>query len=99
MGVPQEERDSVSWIDDPEHRRPRIHFRQVPEPKAVKNRLHFDLDVSDGPLAPLERRKEQVEAAAERMLGLGARRVAAYEEPNHYHVVMADPEGNEFCLR
>ena len=99
LEIPEEEWDEGAWIADPEQRRPRICFQQVPEPKAVKNRLHLDINASDGPTAPLDRRKEQVDAEVDRMLGLGASRLAAYEETDHYHVVMQDPEGNEFCLR
>jgi hypothetical protein len=99
LEIPEEERDEGAWIEDPEERRPRICFLQVPESKAVKNRLHLDLDASDGPTAPLDRRRQQVDAEVDRMLGLGATRLAAYDETDHYHVVMQDPEGNEFCLR
>ena len=99
VGIPEEERDGRARIVDPEGRRPRICFLRVPEGKAVKNRVHLDLDASDGPTAPLERRKEQVDAAVERMLALGATRFAIYEDPHHYHVTMQDPEGNEFCVR
>jgi hypothetical protein len=99
MEIPEEEWDEGAWLDDPEQQRPRICFLQVPEPKAVKNRLHLDLNASDGPTTPLDRRKAQVDDEVDRMLGLGASRLAAYEATDHYHVVMQDPEGNEFCLR
>jgi hypothetical protein len=62
---------------------PRFFFQLVPEPKTVKNRLHLDLDADD-PAAELAR-----------LRGLGATVVAEYEGD---HVVLADPEGNEFCL-
>lgn len=61
---------------------PNIWFRQVPEPKSAKNRLHFDLR-APGPIADEVRRLE----------GLGA--TVLRDEPI---VVMADPEGNEFCV-
>jgi hypothetical protein len=103
MGVPSDEWDPgprpYNALVDPDGRGPRIWFQRVPESKSVKNRIHLDLNASDGPAAPLDRRKEQVEAEVERLLGLGARRLAGYEEQDHFHVVMADPEGNEFCLR
>jgi hypothetical protein len=99
MGVPEEEWDEGAWITDPDERGPSIYFQQVPEPKTVKNRLHLDLDASAGAAAPLDRRKAQVEAEVDRLLGLGARRLRGYEQQDHYHVVMQDPEGNEFCLR
>ena len=99
LEIPEEEWEDGAWIVDPEERRPRICFLRVAEGKVAKNRIHLDLDASDGPAAPLERRKQQVDAAVERVVALGATVFAAYEEPDHYHVTMRDPEGNEFCLR
>jgi hypothetical protein len=99
MRIPEEEWDSGASIVDPERRGPRIYFQGVPEPKTVKNRVHFDLDVSDGRSVPLERRREQIDAEVERLLGRGARRQQEFEAHDHYHVVMQDPEGNEFWLR
>jgi catechol 2,3-dioxygenase-like lactoylglutathione lyase family enzyme len=69
-------------------------FLRVPEPKAVKNRLHFDIwpEVGDGP--QLSRDQELV-----RVLELGAALVDDRREPDGSGwVVLADPEGNEFCL-
>jgi Glyoxalase-like domain len=62
---------------------PNIWFTQVPEPKTAKNRVHFDLR-APGPLADEVARLE----------GLGA--VVLRRLP--HNVVMADPEGNEFCV-
>jgi catechol 2,3-dioxygenase-like lactoylglutathione lyase family enzyme len=67
-------------------------FIRVPEPKAVKNRLHFDVwpDGTDG----LDR-----DQALEIALGLGASLVEDRREPEGGGwLVLADPEGNEFCL-
>ena len=55
----------------------------VPEPKTAKNRLHFDLR----PISSLD-------AEVERLFALGASVADRYET----HVVMRDPEGNEFCM-
>ncbi|HEY5170396.1 MAG TPA: VOC family protein [Acidimicrobiia bacterium] len=67
---------------------PKIVFQQVPEPKAVKNRVHLDLVVDD------------IEAESTRWVALGATRASA--EPVCEHggcwIVMLDPEGNEICL-
>jgi catechol 2,3-dioxygenase-like lactoylglutathione lyase family enzyme len=102
MGVPREDWDPgprpYNALVDPDGRGPRIWFQRVPEPKRVKNRLHLDLRTSDGPAASLDRRKQQVDSEVQRLVGLGARRLARHGERDHYHVVMADPEGNEFCL-
>ena len=70
---------------------PDLLFIEVPDEKRVKNRLHLDLRPSDGS------RDEEVE----RVLGLGA--TVVDDQRDHYGpgvgwVVMADPEGNEFCI-
>jgi predicted enzyme related to lactoylglutathione lyase len=62
-------------------------LQQVAEPKAGKNRMHLDLHVAD------------IEAEASRLEGLGARRLAdVQQELGSTWIVMADPEGNEFCV-
>jgi hypothetical protein len=61
---------------------PRLFFQLVLEPKTVKNRVHLDL------------RCDRVADEVERVIGLGASIVAEYDD----HVVLRDPEGNEFCL-
>lgn len=67
---------------------PILRFQRVPEPKSVKNRVHLDIQVAD-----LDEARARVEA-------LGGRRISAqvFEEFGYRWVVMADPEGNEFCL-
>ncbi len=64
---------------------PALLFLRVPEPKSVKNRLHLDLRPDD----------QGLEVA--RLEGLGARRVDIGQGKVRW-VVMADPEGNEFCV-
>jgi catechol 2,3-dioxygenase-like lactoylglutathione lyase family enzyme len=61
-------------------------FQPVPEAKAAKNRLHLDIAPAQGTQA----------AEVERLLGLGATPVA--DEPEDPWIVLADPEGNEFCV-
>ena len=61
-------------------------FVRVPEAKAAKNRLHFDLVPDDQ-----EREIERLEA-------LGATRPDIGQSGNESWVVLADPEGNEFCV-
>jgi len=63
---------------------PGVGFQQVSPPKAGKNRVHLDLYASD------------VAAAKRRIEALGGRRVEGYESGGF--LVMADPEGNEFCV-
>ncbi|MEV7415564.1 VOC family protein [Streptomyces sp. NPDC089919] len=67
---------------------PQLYFNQVPEPKTVKNRLHLCL-------RPETSREEEVQ----RLLALGATLVADRREPDGPGwAVLADPEGNEFCV-
>jgi hypothetical protein len=65
---------------------PDILFLRVPESKAIKNRLHLDL-----------RPKDQA-AEVTRLEALGARRVDVGQGPESTWVVLADPDGNEFCV-
>lgn len=67
---------------------PMIDIVAVPESKIIKNRLHIDLR-ADGASTAEE---------LERLLQLGARRVDIGQPPDASWVVLADPEGNEFCL-
>ncbi|MET9953267.1 VOC family protein [Streptomyces sp. NPDC006339] len=67
---------------------PVLYFNQVPEPKTVKNRIHLCL-------RPDTSRDQEVD----RLLGLGAAFVADHRNPDGSGwVVLADPEGNEFCV-
>ena len=65
---------------------PDLLFLRVPEDKAGKNRLHLDL------------RPEDQAAEVARLEALGARRAAVGQGPDESWVVMADPDGNEFCV-
>lgn len=67
---------------------PPILFGKNPDQKVVKNRLHFDLRPDD----------QELEVA--RLEKLGAKRIEIGQsaDPNTTWVVMADPEGNEFCV-
>lgn len=79
--------------------RPRIFFQQVPEGKTANNRLR--LDVRAAPDVHGDERMAALEAECERLVGLGATRLRR-DEPTPpagaSYIVMADPEGNEFCL-
>ncbi|WP_298336579.1 VOC family protein [Ferrimicrobium sp.] len=79
--------DYVS-IGSPDHSLPVIDFLKVPDLKSRKNRLHLDLR-ADGTTT-----KEELA----RLEGLGARRVDIGQGPDVSWIVLADPEGNEFCL-
>lgn len=64
-----------------------VSFQQVPEDKAGKNRVHLDVLVRD------------LEQAAARCVELGANRISGTRgDPLGDFIVLADPEGNEFCV-
>jgi hypothetical protein len=99
MGVPPERRNDASAVLDPDGNGPRLFFQRVPEGKQAKNRVH--LDVRAAPGLEGEARMAALEAEAERLVALGAARLARHEPAAPFssgHIVMADPEGNEFCL-
>jgi len=99
LGVPESQRNTRSAIEDPQGKGPRLFFQQVPEDKVAKNRVH--LDVRAAPGLQGEERMAALEAECARLVALGATRVRR-EEPappmSAGHLVLTDPEGNEFCL-
>ncbi|MCK9899122.1 glyoxalase [Parafrankia colletiae] len=99
MGVPPGSRNDASAVVDPAGSGPRLFFQRVPEPKRAKNRVH--LDVRAAPGLDGEARMAALEAAAELLVSHGATRLRRHEPApplSAGHIVMADPEGNEFCL-
>jgi predicted enzyme related to lactoylglutathione lyase len=68
--------------------KPKLLLQAVPEPKTAKNRMHLDIDTAD------------VEGEVARLEALGAQRLEAGVRSEHgtHWVIMADPEGNEFCV-
>lgn len=65
---------------------PALVFTAVADPKSGKNRLHLDL------------RPEDRDAEVERLVDMGARHVDIGQNGDVAWVVLADPEGNEFCV-
>jgi catechol 2,3-dioxygenase-like lactoylglutathione lyase family enzyme len=99
MGVPPERRNDASAVVDPEGGGPRLFFQRVPERKQAKNRVHLDVRAAPGLRG--DARMAALEAEAERLIAHGATRLRRYEPAPPLgagHIVMADPEGNEFCL-
>ncbi|SCL16074.1 VOC family protein [Micromonospora inyonensis] len=99
MGVPPENRNDASAVADPDGSGPRLFFQRVPEGKQAKNRVH--LDVRAAPGLQGDARMAALEAEAERLVSRGATRLRRFEPAPPLgtgHIVMADPEGNEFCL-
>jgi hypothetical protein len=74
--------DDPTVLVEPSRGGPRLWFQLVPEGKSGKNRVHLDLLAAD------------MEAEAERLVGLGATVRERYAD----HLMLVDPEGNEFCL-
>ena|SRR3954468_17894835 len=81
--VDEESTADKAWVEPAGWGGPSIWFQKVPEGKVAKNRQHFDL-----------RPVGTVDDEVRRLTGLGARVLWTHEEI----VVMADPEGNEFCV-
>lgn len=67
---------------------PKFLLQRVGEAKLTKNRMHLDIETSD------------VDVEVERLEAIGARRIEQHARTEHGSrwVVMADPEGNEFCV-
>ncbi|MDI5979291.1 VOC family protein [Amycolatopsis magusensis] len=99
VGVPEDQRNTSSAVEDPEGQGPRLFFQQVPEDKVAKNRVH--LDVRAAPGLQGDERMAALEVECERLVALGATRLERHEPAPPLSlgfIVMADPEGNEFCL-
>ncbi len=84
-GIDDPEDDPTVLVEGPPGGSPRLFFQRVAEPKTVKNRLHLDL------------RCVETDLEVERLIEMGARELARPDGDNG-HVVMCDPEGNEFCV-
>lgn len=90
-GEPEENLGNWSLIEDPARWRPSLFFQRVPEPKVAKNRVHLDIRSGAG-------RREAIDAEVDRLVGLGALKLNSVPDLVGYFVVLADPEGNEFCI-
>jgi hypothetical protein len=90
--------DGASIID-PEGVGPAISFLRVPEGKTAKNKMHIDLRVAGEPPWDMAERERLIRAKSVDLVAAGAQLV----REEHYgdelgHIVMLDPEGNEFCV-
>ncbi len=65
---------------------PGIYLQEVPEPKTVKNRVHIDIGTDD------------LAAEVNRLKAIGANVSEERDEGGNRWTIMADPEGNEFCV-
>ncbi len=93
FGEPEGDEDDGAWLRDPDGVGPRLVFLRVPEPKVAKNRLHIDVRV--GRLGGPEQVWERVQEKVAQLVSAGG---SVLEVVGTHHVVMADPEGNEFCV-
>ncbi len=92
-GTAEEELNATFALEDPQGRFPRMFFQRVPEAKTAKNRMHLDL------AAPGEHGdRNRVDVERQRLVGLGATVLGSALGHGGDWVVMADPEGNEFCV-
>jgi hypothetical protein len=97
--LPPELRNGASASEDPDGDGPRLFFQRVPEGKSGKNRVHIDVRAAPG--LEGDERMAALEVECERLVALGATRVSRFEPAPPMgggHIVMQDPEGNEFCL-
>ena len=93
-----DEPDNTSIID-PDGVGPAIGFLRVPEPKTSKNRMHIDIRVAGEPPWDPAERERLIHAKADELLAAGATKVREERYDDEFgHVVMLDPEGNEFCV-
>jgi hypothetical protein len=93
-----DEPDGASIID-PEGQGPAIGWLKVPEGKTAKNRVHIDIRVAGKPPWDMDKREVLIRAKTADLVSAGA--VVVREEAwdgQLSHIVMLDPEGNEFCV-
>jgi len=99
INLAEERWGDLSAVVDPAGAGPRVLFQRVPEGKTAKNRCHVDVAAgqatgSDDPHVRRAARDAHVNLLAHH----GAQVLRYVDEPNGSCVVMADPEGNEFCV-
>jgi hypothetical protein len=93
LDLPDGDEGGAAWLCDPDGAGPRLSLLEVPEPKTAKNRLHIDIRVADRSSPQAKWAAVTTEVA--RLAAAGAK---VLTQDAQHHVVMADPEGNEFCV-
>ena len=97
--IPEEEWGDGASIRPASGDGPSISFLKVPEGKTVKNRIHLDLKVSGGRDVDQALRESRIRATEADLVARGATREREdLVDGRLDHVVMRDPEGNEFCI-
>jgi Glyoxalase-like domain len=90
--------DGASIID-PLGTGPAISFLRVPEDKTAKNRMHIDIRVAGEPPWDMAAREHLIRRKAAELAAVGATTLREDSDGEYLdHVVMLDPEGNEFCV-
>jgi hypothetical protein len=98
-GVPVEEWADGAALCPASGQGPTIGFLRVPEPKTVKNRVHLDLKVSGGRHVDQALRDARIRAKQSELSNAGATtQREVWVEDRLDHLLMLDPEGNEFCI-
>jgi hypothetical protein len=93
-----EDPDGASIID-PDGKGAAIGFLRVPEPKTAKNRVHIDIRVCGEPPWDMAEREQRIRAKVGELAIAGATALREERYDGQLgHVVMLDPEGNEFCV-
>ena len=93
-----DEPDGASIVD-PDGKGPAIGFLKVPEGKIAKNRMHIDIRVAGEPPWEMAGRERLIRAKVAELVAAGATIVREEAYGEHLdHVVMLDPETNEFCV-
>jgi hypothetical protein len=86
-------------IIDPDGNGPAIGFLKVPEPKTSKNRMHIDVRVAGKGPWDLAERERLIRETVPELVAAGAMVVREESYGGQLdHIVMLDPEGNEFCV-
>ncbi|MEU8244530.1 VOC family protein [Actinoplanes missouriensis] len=86
----EEGEGGAAWLEDPAGVGPRLSLLDVPEPKVAKNRLHIDIRVGRS-----DDQWDRVVAKSGELVAAGGSVLTVVDG---HHIVMADPEGNEFCV-
>lgn len=72
IGIPEDQRENISAIVDPEEKRPRVLFLKVPEGKTAKNRVHLDVNAAADHRDDPEAAEAAVDAHVETLIAAGA---------------------------
>lgn len=95
-GMPEERRNDFNAIIRTRWYRTPYIYPEGSRTQTSKNRRHLDIRVSESPDA---KDHALLQAKADELVALGATLMHVFDDPDEGHwIVMADPEGNEFCI-